>query len=370
MRLSIAFPSWERALAALLLLAPAPALAGVSFIEGDLGRALAEAKAGRRAVMVDVYAGWCSPCKELESNVFATREAEEGLKGFISVRLDAEAGEGPAFVEKHNVVGYPTVLFLTPEGEEIDRIFGSMPVGDFVRTARGYVGGQGTLQDSERRFLDDRGADLELAYDLLFRHATRGDEKAALAYQRIIESARAGLVRSPPGDQVAHASLERLTKLTAQARYALGKYLYLRGQKDYGRARDMLLSLRRDFPKSELASAALFDLAWAYDGLGQRDKTRESLERFHAESGESASSASAWAWFSYRHRFQMDRGIAVARAALAEQPKNHELWDTLSELYAAQGDKAQALAANARALELMPADPYYAAQKKRFQALP
>ena len=59
----------------LALLLPAVASAEVPFIQRDLKAALARAKAEKRPLMVDVFATWCGPCKELDAKVFATPEA-------------------------------------------------------------------------------------------------------------------------------------------------------------------------------------------------------------------------------------------------------------------------------------------------------
>src|SRR5690606_20246784 len=119
--------------------------------ETDWGKALAKARAEKRPLMVDVFATWCGPCKELDAKVFATPEAERGLADFVAVKIDGERGDGPKLVERYHVVGYPTVLFLDSEGRELDRIFGTMAAADFIRTARDFARGRGTLEEAEER---------------------------------------------------------------------------------------------------------------------------------------------------------------------------------------------------------------------------
>ena len=351
----------------LALLLPVVADAEVPFTQKDLKAALAKAKSEKRPLMVDVFATWCGPCKELDAKVFATPQATAELKDFVALKIDAEEGEGPKFIADYHVVGYPTVLFLDSEGREIDRIFGSTPLDDFLRTARDYRAGKGTLEESEKKFRTERGADFELAFELLFRNAVRGREERVKDLQDLLDVAWRGFVGRTSVEQ--RAAFARLSSLAAQGRYVTGKYLYLRGKKDFARARDVFLALRRDFPKSEFAEAALYDLAWAYDGLKDEAKTRETLDAYLAGSKDGTGAANAYGWFSFKHRFQLDRGIEVTRAALAKDGKDDGLWDTLAELHGAKGEKAKAIEAEGKAISLKPKDAYYAEQKKKFEAL-
>ncbi|MFN7131466.1 MAG: tetratricopeptide repeat protein, partial [Myxococcales bacterium] len=163
------------------------------------------------------------------------------------------------------------------------------------------------------------------------------------------------------------ATTARLRSLAAQGRYVIGKYLYLRGRKDHARARDTFLALRKEFPDSEFAHAALYDLAAAWHGLKDETKTREALDAYLQGAKNPVSAASAYAWFCFKHGFQPARGIEVAREALQKAPDDDGLWDTLAELYAATGQPARAREAIARALALKPKDPYYQQQLKKFE---
>ncbi len=365
-------------IASALFLFSTPALAAVRF-ETDWQKALEKARASKRPIMVDVFATWCGPCKELDAKVFGTTEGEKGLDRFVAVKIDGEKGVGPDLVERYHVVGYPTVLFLDSEGREIDRIFGTMPAADFIRTAQDFASGRATLEEAEKRFAESRSADLELAYELLFRHAVRGNEQKVAVYQGLIDVARTGmtamrpLAKVDPSNKELSAALSRtatrLNELTAQGRYVTGKYLYLRGKKDHAKAKELFISLQKDFPQSEFAHAANYDLAAAYHGLKDEAHTREALDRYLENSKNRASAASAYAWFCFKHGFQTERGIEVAKQALQTSPKDAGLWDTLAELYGARGEKARALEAIDKALAVQPRDPYFLEQRKKFEAL-
>ncbi len=350
----------------------APAQAGVPFIYGQVQAAMDRAKAEGRPLMVDVFATWCGPCKELDAKVFQSPGAEEALSAFVALKVDAEAGEGPAFVERHHVVGYPTVLFLDSQGNEIDRIFGEVPAQQFFDSARDFLAGRNTLAELEKRFASERAGDLELSFEILLRHAARVDEAPALAHLELLEGARAGLAKAPaPADPDARAlragTLARLDELAAHGRYVIAKYVLLRGKKQYSRARQSLLELRRRFPGSPYATSALYDLAQACQGLKDAAGTRKALDEFLAANGNSADAAGTYAWFSFKHGFDTARGIQIAVQALEKAPDDDGLWDTLSELYFARGEKQKALEANSKALALKPQDAYYREQQQKFE---
>ena len=83
---------------------------------------LKEAQNLKRPVIIDFYATWCTPCRELEEVTFhqpdVVRLAE---KNFIMVKVDVTKGGNPYYEEllrKYRVKGVPTIVFLDAEGKE------------------------------------------------------------------------------------------------------------------------------------------------------------------------------------------------------------------------------------------------------------
>jgi thioredoxin-like negative regulator of GroEL len=359
------------------------AIAQATPFQGTVADALSKSKLENRPVLVDVYASWCGPCHVLEKSVLATPEAAKATKSYLLVKVDGEGAEGQELAKKYHVVGYPTLLFLRPDGTEIDRLFEVPTLPEFVEAAKDLLAGKGTLEDAEARFASHAG-DFELAYEIGFREAVKGHEMRAKAYFALVETARKGLKSTPklpiPGNDPAkaeqikqvndlqQAALARTEELVAEGMYALAKYDYLRGANDYNKARIALQELRRQFPKSPVAKRALYDLALAFHGLKDDKQTRATLDQYLSENKGDPKAANAYAWFCFKQSFQLDRGIEVALAALEKDASDDGLWDTLAELYAAKGNKAKALEAAEKALSLKPDDDYYKLQKEKFAA--
>ncbi|HEY7953793.1 MAG TPA: thioredoxin family protein [Polyangia bacterium] len=339
-----------------LILAVAPGLAteqkGIGWQSGTLAQALAQAKASGRWVLVDVYATWCGPCHAMDEQVWSREDVAHALDEahggpYLPLRRDGESGEGIEVARRYHVVGYPTLLVLDGSGAEIDRVMGFVEPKELVATLAAFRAGKGTLVELERslKATPNGAARDALLFEVGSRHAMRGDSRAVAELTEVAKQD---------------------SKRAAPALLTLGKYYYLRGQKDYPSAIATLRELERRFPSSEEAGEAPYDLGAAFHALGKDSEARAVLDRWIAAAPKDGERYNAYAWLSYKSGFDRPRGIEVASAGLKMDPKNDSLWDTLAELYAATGKPTQAREAAARALALKPGDHYYQAQLRRF----
>ena len=76
--------------------------------------------------MVDLYTDWCTWCEKLDREVYTDDTVAAIVKAhFVPVKLDGD--KHSAFVRKHRVSGYPTVLIMEANGTELVRIRGYEP---------------------------------------------------------------------------------------------------------------------------------------------------------------------------------------------------------------------------------------------------
>lgn len=85
----------------------------------DYQASLAQAKEQNKPLMVDVFATWCTPCQQMDEDLFSRADVGEASRGFVCVKLDGE--KYPDLRDKLEVSNYPTVLFLSPDEREISR---------------------------------------------------------------------------------------------------------------------------------------------------------------------------------------------------------------------------------------------------------
>lgn len=86
----------------------------------DLQRELDAAKARGQWVMLDYYADWCVSCKVMEKQVFARSDVQADLAGVHLLRLDvtADSPASKALLQRYQVPGPPSIIWIGPEGEE------------------------------------------------------------------------------------------------------------------------------------------------------------------------------------------------------------------------------------------------------------
>ena len=83
--------------------------------------ALAEAAAAGKPVVIDFFADWCLPCKELEKFTFTDAGVVKALDGWVLLKADLTKSASPevaALRTKWNILGVPTMVFLGPDGKE------------------------------------------------------------------------------------------------------------------------------------------------------------------------------------------------------------------------------------------------------------
>ncbi len=96
----------------------------VNWIWDDQEMAFERARASGNTVMIDFWADWCAACKELDHKTFSQPEVYEIVnRDFISLKIDGSniTDDVKATWNRYGVKGLPTVLFIAPDGEELER---------------------------------------------------------------------------------------------------------------------------------------------------------------------------------------------------------------------------------------------------------
>lgn len=78
------------------------------------------ASAGK-PVIIDFFATWCIPCKELDEKTFSDAAVAKDLDRFTRIKADLTNGDDPLVREltkRYAIVGVPTVVFLDSAGHE------------------------------------------------------------------------------------------------------------------------------------------------------------------------------------------------------------------------------------------------------------
>ena len=154
----------------------------IKFINGTYAEVLSKAKAENKVLMVDFFTDWCKWCVELDKKVYTNSEvADFANKNQVNWKIDAEKGEGIELAKKFQVSGYPTVVFVDGNGDEIDRIVGYLPVKDFLPAMKDFVSGKNTLK-SLQATLSENANDIEANFRLGKKMLESGNAEDAKKY--------------------------------------------------------------------------------------------------------------------------------------------------------------------------------------------
>lgn len=83
-------------------------------------QAVSSARAEGKGVIIDTFADWCIPCKELDRFTFTDSNVRKEAGRFVTLKLDLTHGEETATRAKNHygIVGVPTIVFIDASGKE------------------------------------------------------------------------------------------------------------------------------------------------------------------------------------------------------------------------------------------------------------
>ena len=99
---------------------------GIHWFKGSTEQAFAEARKTGKPVFLYWGAVWCPPCNQLKATLFKNPAFVQKTRLFIAVYLDGDTEAAQKKGEQFGVLGYPTLMLFSPQGEEITRLPGGM----------------------------------------------------------------------------------------------------------------------------------------------------------------------------------------------------------------------------------------------------
>lgn len=89
-------------------------------------------------MVIDFYADWCIPCKELDALTFSDKRVLNEFERFTVYKVDMTKNNdvNEELRKRFNVVGMPTVLIIDSKGNEIKRLTGFVNADEFLSLVR------------------------------------------------------------------------------------------------------------------------------------------------------------------------------------------------------------------------------------------
>ena len=193
-----------------------PAIAWVSTkTAADIDSALATARAGNKPVFLFWTAAWCPPCNHVKSTIFTRSEFIAKSQSFVPVYVDGDTPSGQALGQRFNVSGYPTMVVLTADGNEVTRLEGSVEPAKYMQLLDyGLAGGASARQVLEAALA---GKSVSAADWRLLAYYSWPTDDEQLIPEKDVASTLLKLARSCPPDQRESASRLVLQALGAVA---------------------------------------------------------------------------------------------------------------------------------------------------------
>jgi thiol:disulfide interchange protein DsbD len=100
-------------------------------------QALQAALSGGKPAVLDFTASWCAQCHELEARTLNQPGVKKALEPFARFRVELDGRNKPQAAElqkRYGVRGLPAVVFLMPDGSEVEqaRVTGFLPPDEFI----------------------------------------------------------------------------------------------------------------------------------------------------------------------------------------------------------------------------------------------
>ena len=131
------FAKWLAIIGGILLMSAAvmeywPVGTPLQWLGIEEAKALAASQ--KKPVLVDVYAEWCGPCKNMDKSVFPDDSVQLILKSrYVLAKIN---GDDPVFGDtlrkQFQIKAYPTYIVLTALGRERKRHIGFFPRSNFI----------------------------------------------------------------------------------------------------------------------------------------------------------------------------------------------------------------------------------------------
>jgi thiol:disulfide interchange protein len=111
---------------------------GAAFRTLTYDKALEAAKGEKKVVMIDFYADWCGPCKQMDAKTFSEEKVSNFLKE-KTVAIKVNIDNNKELAKKYKITAIPCLVFIDGEGTEVGRILGFHATDKFLTEAEKHV---------------------------------------------------------------------------------------------------------------------------------------------------------------------------------------------------------------------------------------
>ncbi len=225
----------------------------------SLNEAVKMAEKSKQNILVFFFTSWSKWCQILEDSSLNNSKIADLKDRLIFTKLNAETNREETL--KYNVTDFPSLILLTPKGEEIDRIVGFNSSKELVKKINNYLKGKETLADLQNKARKD-----SLNTVLNFRLGEKFQERGQWSQ----------------GEKFYHQVLKLDPKNSkSKSDSALFNLAIIKIKNtDFDQALEKLDQLKNQFPKSDILVSAELYRAFCYSKKGEKSKAVSLYESF------------------------------------------------------------------------------------------
>jgi len=283
----------------------------------------------------------------LDANTFTNHNVAKTLnENFINIKVDAETEYGQQLFSDFSGTGYPLILFLDSDKNEIDRFYGYYDADKFSSKLADILKGENVFPNILKRYeMGDNSA--ETMSQLAKKYADRGEDSLALSlYNLVIDSKDVSL------------------DMFHEAKYFINTKL-LWG----GKLKSMENYLKK-YPGSPYIQDGLYQLLAYFKNSGDTENELLYFDNYLNKFSDDPWFLNQYSWRMTELNQNLESALEKANLALSLLEKDAEgianIIDTKAEVLWKLGKIDEAIQTIEEALMIDPNNEYFQVQKEKF----
>lgn len=342
---------------------------GVQFTEDKTWEeVLTLAKEENKIIFLDAYTTWCGPCKKMSRDVFPLPSVGKIYnEKFINIKMDMEKGGGVDVAKRYNIRAFPTLMFVSGNGEVVHRVAGYQSGERMLKLADDVANPMRQLAAMKQEYnKGKRDADFLYAYAYTCKDAmedrsyytiakeylaTQEDWSSKQNMKFILDFVSRTdmemfnyLIKNRSVFNQTFGAREVTAKVEKLISVRIDQLLSLKNGEDentFAEARELF---EKVFPDKAEGLTASFKMTYYRNGGDRQNFAKAAVEYVELMPTLSAAELSDIAWTFYRvieDEAQLEKALRWAKKAL-KMEKDVAHYDTVASLYQKLGSKRKA----------------------------
>ncbi len=261
--------------------------------------------------------------------------------------MDANDDEARKVFDEYNCNGVPHLLFVDQEGNEVDRIIGFLPPGEYLARIQNIRNNKHTLSDYLNQY-ENGTANAEMIAGIAMKYENRGDSDNAKEFYTI-------LINEYP---------DLSSEYNQRGTYFLAEYAFENGNQM------ALNNYITSSPESPFIEDAYFTMVYHYADKEMREEELKVYTQMLADLPENTGVLNSYAWRMAEIEMNLNDALEKVQRAVvlsADNPNSQaNIIDTEAEVLWKLKRFDEAIISIERSIAIDPENQYFRDQKEKF----